>query len=62
MATPKKRSSRAARGQRRAHDALVMPRLSKCAVTGMPKLSHRVCEDSGYYGKNKQVFVVDERL
>lgn len=62
MATPKKRSSRAARGQRRAHDALALPRLSKCAKTGMPKLSHRVCEDSGYYGKNKQVFVVDERL
>jgi len=62
MPVPKKRSSRAARNQRRSHDALVPPRLSKCAKTGLPKLSHRVCEDSGYYGKHKRVFVVDERL
>jgi large subunit ribosomal protein L32 len=62
MATPKKRSSRAARGERRSHDALVVPRLSKCAKTGMPKLSHRVCEEICYYGKSKRVFEVDERL
>lgn len=62
MAVPKKRSSRAARNQRRSHDALTVPLLSKCAKTGMPKLSHRVCEDSGYYGKTKRVFEVDERL
>jgi large subunit ribosomal protein L32 len=62
MATPKKRSSRARRNKRRAHDALKVPRISRCARTGLPKLSHRVCEDSGYYGKTKRVFEVDERL
>lgn len=62
MAVPKKRSSRAARNQRRSHDALTIPKLSKCAKTGLPKLSHRVCEDSGFYGKTKRVFEVEERL
>lgn len=62
MATPKKRSSRARRNSRRAHDALKLPKLSKCAKTGLPKLSHRVCEESGYYGKDKKVFEVEERL
>lgn len=62
MAVPKKRSSRAARNQRRAHDALSIPKLSKCAKTGLPKLAHRVCEDSGFYGKSKRVFEVEERL
>ncbi|MBX3474689.1 MAG: 50S ribosomal protein L32 [Planctomycetes bacterium] len=62
MPVPKKRSSRAARNQRRSHDALTTPKLSKCAKTGLPKLSHRVCEDSGFYGKSKRVFEVEERL
>lgn len=62
MPVPKKRTSRAARNQRRSHDALTLPKLSKCAKTGLPKLSHRVCEDSGYYGKTKRVFEVEERL
>lgn len=62
MATPKKRHSKARRNKRRSHDALTMPRISKCAKTGLPKLSHRVCEESGFYGKTKQVFEVEERL
>jgi len=62
MATPKKRSSRSRRNKRRTHDALSIPKLSKCAKTGLPKLAHRVCEDSGYYGKSKLIFEVDERL
>jgi large subunit ribosomal protein L32 len=62
MATPKKRASRARRNKRRAHDGLKLPKISVCPKTGLPKLSHRVCEESGYYGKDKQVFEVDERL
>jgi large subunit ribosomal protein L32 len=62
MATPKKKTSRARRNKRRAHDALSTPKISKCAKTGLPKLSHRVCEDSGYYGKERKVFEVEERL
>ena len=62
MATPKKKTSKARRNSRRSHDALAMPKISKCAKTGLPKISHRVCEESGFYGKNKQVFEVEERL
>jgi len=62
MAVPKKKHSKARRNKKRAHDALKLPKLSKCAKTGLPKLSHRVCEDSGFYGKHKQVFEVEERL
>ncbi len=62
MAVPKKKTSRARRNKRRSHNALKLPKVSKCARTGLPKLSHRVCEESGFYGKEKQVFVVEERL
>lgn len=62
MGVPKQRQSKARRNKRRAHDALQMPQISKCAKTGLPKLSHRVCEESGYYGKTKKVFDVEERL
>ncbi len=62
MPTPKKKTSKARRNQRRAHDALSLPKISKCAKTGLPKLAHRVCEESGYYGKSKRVFEVEERL
>jgi large subunit ribosomal protein L32 len=62
MAVPKKKHSKARRNKRRSHDALKLPKISKCAKTGLPKLSHRVCEESGYYGKHKQVFEVEERL
>ena len=62
MAVPKKKSSKARKRKRRSHDALTLPKISKCAKTGLPKLSHRVCEESGFYGKTKQVFEVEERL
>lgn len=62
MATPKKKSSRSRGGKRSAHDALKVPVVGKCPKTGLPKLSHRVCEESGYYGKKKRIFEVEERL
>jgi large subunit ribosomal protein L32 len=62
MATPKKRTSRARRDKRRSHNAITLPQIGTCPKSGRPKLSHRVCEESGYYGKDKQVFDVDERL
>jgi large subunit ribosomal protein L32 len=62
MATPKKRSSKSKIKLRRAHKNLKMPHLGKCAKTGLPKLPHTVCEESGYYNKDMRVFVVDEKL
>ncbi len=62
MATPKKRKSKSRVNTRRSHHALKLPNLGVDPKTGAPKLPHTVCEDSGYYGKTKRVFVVEEKL
>lgn len=62
MATPKKRHSRGRSGRRQSHDHLKPIQVTKCVVSGLPKLPHRVCEESGLYGKNRKVFDVAERL
>lgn len=62
MATPKKRHSPSRTGKRRSHDAHKSINVTKCSVSGLPKLSHRVCEESGYYGKDRKIFEVAERL
>ncbi len=62
MAVPKKRQSRGRSGKRQSHHALQGANVAVCKVSGLPKISHRICEESGYYGKNKKVFEVKERL
>lgn len=62
MATPKKKTSKARKRQRRSHHGLDVPNIGTCQKTGLPKLAHRICEDSGYYSSKKQVFEVGERL
>ena len=49
MANPKRRTSRARRNRRRAHDALMAPSLSKCPQCGEDKRPHRVCPSCGTY-------------
>lgn len=49
MAVPKKKPSRARRGNRRSHDALKLKNLSVCPKCSMPKLPHRVCMHCGTY-------------
>ncbi|RMG44771.1 MAG: 50S ribosomal protein L32 [Acidobacteria bacterium] len=49
MANPKRRSSKARRDKRRAHDALPIPSLARCDRCGEPKLPHRVCPACGHY-------------
>ena len=53
MAVPKKKTSKARRDKRRAHDALAAPALSDCPNCHEPKMPHRVCPHCGYY-KGKQ--------
>ena len=62
MAVPKKRHSRGRSGRRQSHDSLQTVNVTACKVSGLPKLPHRICEESGYYGKNKKVLDVAERL
>jgi large subunit ribosomal protein L32 len=58
MPNPKRRHSKARRGKRRAHDALVAPSLSTCPHCHEPKMPHRVCPHCGYY-KGRAVIEVE---
>lgn len=49
MAVPKKKPSRARRGNRRSHDALSLQSLALCPQCDTPKLPHRVCPNCGTY-------------
>lgn len=49
MAVPRKRKSRARRGNQRSHDALSRPVLSGCPNCGAKRLPHRMCGSCGWY-------------
>ncbi len=49
MAVPKKRTSRARRDKRRAHDRVAVARLNECPQCHSPRLPHRVCPVCGTY-------------
>ena len=59
MAVPKRRTSRAKRDTRRAHDAIGTPPRSQCPQCGEPKLPHRVCSNCGTY-RGREVIQTDE--
>jgi len=59
MAVPKRRTSRARRDRRRAHDALKPPTVGECPRCGEPKHPHRVCGNCGTY-RDRQVVAVDD--
>jgi len=45
---PAQRQSYGRSRRRRAHDALKATPSAMCPLSGMPKLSHRACTESGY--------------
>ncbi len=57
MAVPKKRTTRAKQGSRRAHDSLSAPRLVACSNCGAQRRPHMVCSSCGYYNGKKVVKV-----
>ncbi len=59
MAVPKRRTSRARRDKRRAHDALAPAVRSVCPQCREPKLPHRVCSNCGTY-RGREVIQTDE--
>ncbi len=59
MAVPKRRTSRAKRDLRRAHDALGLPARSLCPQCGEPKRPHRVCAKCGTY-RGREVVQTEE--
>ena len=50
MAVPKRKSSTARRDKRRTHYKLRSPSTTKCSHCGQLKMSHRICDNCGYYG------------
>jgi large subunit ribosomal protein L32 len=58
MAVPKKRTSRARRDRRRAHDAIAFTaQVEACPECGEPKLRHHLCQACGTY-RGQQVIEV----
>ena len=53
MAHPKRRTSKHKKRVRRSHLALTTPVPNHCARCGSAVLSHRVCDNCGYYGFDK---------
>ncbi len=49
MAVPKRKVSRARRGNRRSHDAIKKPAVSMCPQCAEPKAPHRICPHCGTY-------------
>lgn len=45
---PAQRQSYGRSRRRRAHDALKATQSAMCPLSGMPKLPHRACTESGY--------------
>ena len=59
MAVPKRKTSKARRDKRRAHDALRAPATSTCPQCGAPKAPHRVCGSCGTY-KGRTIIEIDD--
>ncbi|MEE2776451.1 MAG: 50S ribosomal protein L32 [Acidobacteriota bacterium] len=60
MANPKRRTSKARRDRRRAHDALTKTGNSVCPECGEVKLPHRACRSCGTY-KGRDVLKVEDQ-
>ena len=59
MPVPKRRTSKARKGKRRSHHALVPVRTVVCKHCGHATLSHTVCGNCGWY-RDRQVVEIEE--
>lgn len=57
MAHPKRKTSKARRDKRRAHDKMNEATLATCPNCGATHRRHRVCPECGYY-RGRQVLTV----
>jgi len=61
MGVPNKRGTKSTRNQRRMHIFVTAPILALCPKCGRPVLSHKACQNCGYY-KGREVINVLEKL
>lgn len=55
MAVPKSKTSKSKRNKRRTHDRLNIVNITECPRCHSKKISHRVCENCGYYSENEVI-------
>ncbi|MFN8522782.1 MAG: 50S ribosomal protein L32 [Chloroflexota bacterium] len=60
-ALPKKKVSRARRGNRRSHQSLTLPTLMTCPDCRAPKVTHRVCPSCGMYNGSQAITIKERR-
>jgi large subunit ribosomal protein L32 len=53
LAVPKSKTSKSKRDKRRTHDRLRVLNIVECPRCHSKKISHRVCENCGYYSENE---------
>lgn len=61
MGVPKRRTSPAKRGQRRAHKKLDSPNFSVCPQCHEPLLPHHICPHCGTYKGREILKTVEEK-
>ena len=59
MAVPKRKTSKAHKGQRNSHAAIHPASLSACKRCGYLRPPHRVCPQCGHY-RDREIFAKDE--
>ena len=60
MAVPKRRTSHARQGSRRAHHFITPPQVQFCHQCNEPVLPHRLCSNCGHYQGREVVKAKDE--
>ena len=60
MAVPKRRTSHARQGSRRAHHFITAPKVQFCHQCNEPVLPHRVCPNCGHYQGREVVKAKEE--
>ena len=49
MPQPKKKTSHSKQGHTRSHWKAILPSLTTCKNCGVTKLSHKLCQECGFY-------------
>lgn len=60
MAVPKRKTSKSKRDKRRTHHKLKLINIVECPRCHSKKISHRVCENCGYYAEN-EIIIFEEK-
>ena len=58
-ALPKKKTSKARKGERRSHLRIKVPHLVRCAQCRNLRLTHHACPICGYYSGRQAVVIPD---